>query len=43
MRPALLSQLEGVLLSKSNMRVSAALLVFFVVLKQIKSARVSKA
>jgi hypothetical protein len=34
MRPGRLSRLEGVLLSKSSLRLSFALLVFFLVLKQ---------
>jgi hypothetical protein len=37
-----LSPLEGVLLWKSSLRMSFALLVFFLVLKQNKSARASK-
>jgi hypothetical protein len=42
MRRGRLSQLEGVLLWKSSLRMSFALLVFFLVLKQNKSARASK-
>ena len=42
MRPGRLSRFGGVLLSKSSLRASFALLVFFLVLKQNKSASVSK-
>ena len=39
--PVRLSCLGGVLLSKTSLRASFALLVFFLVLKQIKNAPVS--